>query len=100
MDLFSIPTHLADFKKLLAEMNKKLDRIVTVVEHTHGVVSELEHVMEKLSEKTHTTGEQFTMCAKAFYQVRDACHVLREDLGTACGQLVEQSWLDEDNLLT
>ena len=42
MDLFSIPTHLADFKKLLAEMNEKLDRIVTVVEHTHGVVSEVE----------------------------------------------------------
>ena len=76
MDLFSIPGHLAEFKKLLGDMNEKLDRIKTVVEHTHSVVSEMEQKMEKtcdkmekLSEKTHSTGKQFEACAQAFWQV-------------------------------
>ena len=121
MEFLNIPSQIEVFHLLLKTLERKLDNmganldkvqetqenLLRIVQHTHSVVSEVEQnmdkvcsKMDKLFEKSHNSFEQFAMCAKAFYQVRDACHVLREDLGTACGQLVEQSWLDEDALLT
>ena len=121
MEFLNIAGHLEVFQLLLKTLERKLDKLgenivhlekqqertVIVVEHTHSVITELEEKMDKvcdnvaeLTKKSHHTGEQFEACAKSFYQVRDACHVLREDLGEACGRLVTESWLDEDRLLT
>jgi len=33
-------------------------------------------------------------CEKGFVQVRDACHVLREDISEASGTLVAETWND------
>ena len=51
----------------------------------------LEVRLSTLEMKTVALG---TNCHKAFLQIREAMHTLREELGDAAGIIVQDTWLD------
>ena len=53
-------------------------------------INYLESVLLNLEKRVVSLG---TSCHTAFLQIREACEVLREDLGEASGILTEDTWL-------
>ena len=49
----------------------------------------LERKIEGLGGRVETLGGA---CHTGFLQVRDACHIFREELSEASGRMVEESW--------
>ena len=54
-------------------------------------ITKLEKKIKSLEEKTVALGSN---CHKAFLQIREAMHTLREELGEAAGTLIENTWND------
>jgi len=80
----SIKDSLGYIKDIVEQQNEKIDRIEKTLICLQGQV-ELQQEKEMCLARA---------CQKGFVQVRDACHVLREDISEASGTIVAETWLD------
>ena len=76
---------ITEFRDLLSVLQKSVDTVLTVLD-------ELNTRVTKLEDKLDTTHKKFEACADGFYQVRDACTLLREELAEASGTLIEATY--------
>ena len=65
-------------RMMLKLLQKSLDALVVKIDSLKRAVEE--------------NDKKFEACATGFYQVRDACTVLREELAEARGTMVEDTW--------
>ena len=85
---------VAGFETALVGIQGKLDEMFKKQQCILTKLYELEVSTKKNAELFHQTEAMFKACHIGFKQVRDACHVLREDLSEAAGTMVTESWLD------
>ena len=90
--LLSLPEIVRGFETALASILMKLD-------HLHNrqdtILNKLSEIDEKTRKNTKVFEDQeraLMACQIAFVQVRDACHVLREELSEAAGTMIQESW--------
>ena len=58
------------------------------------IIQKLDVLEVRLSTLEMKTVALGTNCHKAFLQIREAMHTLREELGDAAGIIVQDTWLD------
>ena len=87
------------FSEVIVKFDKRLDEVVVGLNRITELVMELFNQLEDqktlvktCNAKADETAKKFGACAKGFYQIRDACELLRDELSTASGTLIEQSW--------
>ena len=85
---------VSSFETTLVLIQAKLDEMCNRQQCILTKLYELEAITKKNSQFLNQSEDMFKACHVGFQQVRDACHVLREDLSEATGQLVSESWLD------
>ena len=79
MDLF--------FQPLVNKFEKSLDSI-------EAILKTLAAKVESLERKIGKNEKQFEACARGFFQVREACTTLREELSEASGTLIQSTYND------
>ena len=77
--------------------SKVVDKVVSVrIDTVVELLSALNKKITTLDDKITALGGRVEAlggcCHKGFIQVRDACHVFREELAEAAGTMVEESW--------
>ncbi len=85
---------VVQFETTLVLIQAKLDEMSNRQQCILTKIYELEAITKKNAQLFNQSEAMFKACHEAFVQVRDACHVLREDLSEAAGTLVTESWLD------
>jgi len=85
---------VSSFETTLVLIQAKLDEMSNRQQCILTKLYELEVSTKKNTQLFNQSEAMFKACHVGFQQVRDACHVLREDLSEATGQLVTESWLD------
>ena len=78
--LSALDTKLTGLHEAMFSMAKKLDAITRIFRNN--------------AEWQKKSWTQFEVCAKGFRQVRDACELLREELSSAAGAMISNSWDD------
>ena len=93
------------FTEVIVEFNKRLDTLQEGLDRITHLVMELFNQMEDQktlvkigNRKTDETAEKFAACAKGFRQTRDACELLRDELSTAAGTMISNSWHDDADM--
>ena len=93
-----LPEYLNDPNHL--EVIARIARLEEYVRHLRGELAptvkhldtqqrKFDKKIESLEEKTVALGSN---CHKAFLQIREAMHTLREELGEAAGTIIENTW--------
>lgn len=72
-------------------MSENLKRTMAFLFKLEAEVQKLNNKLEYLNNKTDSLGKTLH---KAFLQIRDAMHCLREDLSEGMGTLIEDTWND------
>ena len=70
-------------------ISKRLDTVVELLSLLNKKITTLDNKITALGGRVEALGG---CCHKGFIQVRDACHVFREELSEAAGTMVEESW--------
>ena len=71
-------------------IEKKLESVLELLSVLKQKIKSLETKIEALWGRVETLGGA---CHKGFNQVRDACHIFREELSEASGRMVMESWI-------
>ena len=85
---------VSSFETTLVLIQAKLDEMCKRQQCIMTKLYELDVGTKKTAQLFNQSEAMFKACHVAFKQVRDACHVLREDLSEAAGTMVTESWLD------
>ena len=75
------------FTKLLKVLQDSVDTLLSKVDLLDTRITAVERAVQ-------TTTNKFEACATGFYQIREACTCLREELSEAAGNMVLTSWAD------
>ena len=70
-------------------VEKKLETVLELLSLLKQKLNSLEGKIQLLGGRVETLGGA---CATGFVQVRDACHIFREELSEASGRMVMESW--------
>ena len=62
-----------------------------IVEVQNNKIDELKNQIAEHQQKELTIAKA---CQTGFLQVRDACHVLREDISECAGTIIQETWND------
>ena len=84
---FLLSGEIRRFETLLKVIQRSVDRATDKIDNLETKVDKL---VKKFSEHDH----KFEACAKGFYQVKEACECLREELSEASGTLIEATYND------
>ena len=91
-------TELASFHERFDKLETMLVLITDKVLNSHmdlmQGVNQILKTFSAQSEAYKQNAKMFDACAKGFRQVRDACECLRDELSTAAGTLIQQSYDD------
>ena len=82
------------FTELIVKFDKRLDDIMAVLGALVVRVEDLFHQLEDHKTLVKRSNVHLKACANAFYQTREACEWLREELSAASGNLTQGTWLD------
>ena len=92
-------THLINKTDLLAIAIEKTDKQIELMRNEQALMKKNQdvflHIMKKAQKDTDQfkqSEKMFKACHTAFVQVREACTCLREELGEATGQIIQDSW--------
>lgn len=92
------------FTEVIVEFNKRLDTLQAGLDHLVHLVMELFNQLEdhktlvkRVDGKADDAARKFAACAKGFRQTRDACELLRDELSTASGTMIENSWHNDED---
>ena len=80
------------FDKRLDEVVTGLNRITELVMELFNQLEDQKTLVKTCNSKADETAKKFGACANGFYQIRDACELLRDELSTASGTMIEHSW--------
>ena len=93
------------FTEVIVEFNKRLDtlqegqdRITHLLEELFNQMEDQKTLAKYTKRKTDETADRFMACAKGFRQTRDACELLRDELSTAAGTMISNSWHDDADM--
>ena len=70
-------------------LEKKFEYLVELMSLLKLKIETLDKKIEALGGRVESLGGA---CATGFIQVRDACHIFREELSEASGRMIEESW--------
>ena len=70
-------------------MEEKFEIVVELLSLLKKNLKILEDKIEAIGGRVETLG---SACRTGFLQVRDACHVFREELSEASGTIIQESW--------
>ena len=85
---------IATFETVLKSIQAKLDEMFKKQQCILTKLYEVDAKIKNNTELFNQSENMFKACHIGFQQVRDACHVLREELSEATGTMVTESWLD------
>ena len=92
-------THLINKTDLLAIAIEKTDKQIELMRNEQALMKKNQdvflHIMKKAQKDTDQfkqSEKMFKACHTAFVQVREACTCLREELGEATGQIIQDTW--------
>ena len=77
------------FWKEFEIIKKTLNYLTDLVEQQNTKIDNLEKQINEHQQKEMTIAKA---CQTGFLQVRDACHVLREDISENAGTIIEATW--------
>ena len=83
---------IVDFNKRLDSLQKAMDHVITLLMELFNQVEDQKTLVKIGNKKADDTAKKFAACANGFYQTRDACELLRVELSTASGTMIENSW--------
>lgn len=72
----------------------KLTVLQNSVDKVLGMIHDLSTRMGNLEINVKKSQKKFEACAVGFYQIRDACTLLREELSEATGTLIDATYND------
>ena len=81
----------------LAEIEKFTNLLKVLQESVDTLLSKVESLDTRLGaveKAVNVTHKKFEACADGFYQIREACMCLREELSEASGTIVQSTWAD------
>ena len=84
---FMFSGEIRRFEKLLKTLQRSVDRATEKID-------KLETKVDTLVGKFGEHDKKFKACADGFYQVKQACECLREELSEASGTLIEATYND------
>ena len=84
------------FEAKLTVLDQKLTGLHEVMHAMAKKLDQLTGVFRSNAEWQKKSWSQFEVCAKGFRQVRDACEMLREELSSAAGTMISNSWDELD----
>ena len=70
-------------------VEKKFDSVLKLLSLLKLKLKSLEGKIESMGNRVETLGGA---CHTGFIQIRDACHIFREELSEASGRMIEESW--------
>ena len=92
-------THIINKIDLLATAIEKTDENIEIMRNEQALMKKNQdvflHIMKKAQKDTDQfkqSEKMFKACHTAFVQVREACTCLREELGEATGQIIQDTW--------
>ena len=85
---------IVKFETKLSALDQKLTGLHEVMHGMAKKLDQLTRVFRNNADWQKKSWSQFEACAKGFRQVRDACECLREELSSAAGTMISNSWDD------
>lgn len=70
---------------MLQTIQRSIDTALSKIDDVSDHMYKLEHTVQN-------TDKKFKACAEGFYQIREACTTLREELSEASGTLIEATY--------
>ena len=89
---------IVKFENSLESLSRKVQELGRALLTVNGKLDVIAGVLRTNAEWQKKSWSQFEACAKGFVQVRDACECLRDELSSAAGTLISQSWLEDSGL--
>ena len=83
---------IVKFETKLTELDQKLTGLHQVMFAMAQKLDKLTVIIKNNAEWQKKSWSQFEACAKGFRQVRDACECLRDELSSAAGTMISNSW--------
>ena len=80
-------TQVAEFRGMLKTLQESVDTVLTVLD-------KLKERVDAMEKSLAATDIKFEAYAEGFYQTRDACTCLREELSEARGTIIESTYND------
>ena len=89
---------IVKFENQLETLSSKIQELGRALLTVNGKLDVIAGVLKANAEWQKKSWSQFEACSKGFVQVRDACECLRDELSSAAGTLISQSWLEDSGL--
>ena len=83
---------IVKFETKLGELDQKLTGLHEAMFAMAKKLDKITRIFRDNAEWQKKSWTQFEVCAKGFRQVRDACEMLREELSSAAGTMISNSW--------
>jgi len=83
---------IVKFEATLTELDQKLTGLHQVMFAMAQKLDKLTGIIKNNADWQKKSWSQFEACAKGFRQVRDACECLRDELSSAAGTMISNSW--------